>query len=359
MQIGIDSRPLEGERAGIGNYVSGLLAGLSQIDKENHYLLFTRKPINLDLAPNFQIKVIPSTPLWHLQVSDYVRTHQLIFHATHSLIDANLVGIRGVLTVHDLTSLTEQDKHTLKVKAISHLLFKRALRKIQQLITPTQVVRNDLLAYLPEVKDKVTVIHEAVEENFGEVVSKDVLKLYDLESGYIFFNATLEPRKNVPRLLLAYSQLEKKPPLVLAGKKGWGFGEVEKEISRLNLKKDVRVLGWVKDEDLASLYQFASVLVYPSLNEGFGLSPLKAFKVGVPAVVSDLPVFSEVVGEAALKVDPYNVSALKQALEKVLNDQVLRKMLIQKGFDQVAKYTWKETARKTLEIYQKVQDAIS
>lgn len=357
MQIGIDGRPLEGERSGIGNYVAGLLTGLSTIDKENHYLIFTKRPVDLDLdlAPNFQVKVIPPTPLWHLQVRNHVLSRGMVFHATHSLIDASLIGTKCVLTVHDLTSLADSRTHTLKVKTISRLLFKRGLKKAGQIIIPTEVVKKDLLNFLPELKDKVTVIHEGVEKDFGQDVRKEVLNKFGLKSGYIFFNATLEPRKNIPTLLKAYAQLEDRPPLVLAGKKGWGYKEVESEISRLNLTQEVKVLGWVPESDLASLYQFAGIFVYPSLAEGFGLSPLKAFKLGVPVVVSDLPVFKEVVGEAALKIDPHNPQELKEALEKVLEDKSLQKMLIQKGFDQVAKYSWEDTARKTLGVYQKVQ----
>lgn len=354
MQIGIDARPLEGTKAGIGAYVEGLLSGLTKVDKNNHYLLFVSQPIETSFGPNFQTKIISPSPLWHLQVSRYVASHKLIYHATHSLLDSTFIKSFSILTLHDLSGVVLKDYHTWKVKTLNKLFFKRALKNAGQVITPTQVVKDDLAILIPEAVAKTRVIYEAVEDDFGAKANREALKKFHLDPGYILFNATLEPRKNVPFLLQAYNKLKRKPPLVLAGKRGWGYTEIEKEIRNLQLEDQVRILDWVPQEDLESLYQFASLFVYPSLSEGFGLSPLKAFKVGVPVIVSDIPVFNEVVGEAALKVKLTDKEGLTEAMTKILGDKNLRQKLIQKGFNQVSKYSWEKTAKQTLEVYLKV-----
>src|SRR3989344_5500918 len=136
MRIGIDARPLIGKKAGIGDYVEGLIIGLNQIDNENHYLLIGDQELpKLEINSNFQVKIIPKSPFWHLQVANFILTNDLIYHATHSLLDAVLVKKRAVLTINDLTGIKTGNLHTFKVKAINKLFFKRAVRSVSQIIT--------------------------------------------------------------------------------------------------------------------------------------------------------------------------------------------------------------------------------
>lgn len=354
MRVGIDIRALNGRKAGIGAYVEGLLTGLNQVDKVTNYFLFNDQEFKMELGENFQAKLTPATPFYHFQTARIVVDKNLVFHSTYSLIPPTLLGKRVVLTVHDLTAFTMPNLHTFKVRNLNKLLFSKSVENCGQIITPSKVIKEQLISLFPTTKEKVTVVYEAVEDNFGAGIDIKKLKQFDLQEGYILFNATIEPRKNLSLLLRAYAKLNPSQDLVIVGKKGWDFQKIEKEARELNLQNKIKWLGWVEEDNLATLYQFASCLVYPSLQEGFGLSPLKALKLGVPVLVSDIPVFKEVLADCAYYINPHSVDSLVQGIDSVLKDTQVREKLIRSGFGQLNKYNWQKTASETIKVYQKI-----
>jgi alpha-1,3-rhamnosyl/mannosyltransferase len=185
------------------------------------------------------------------------------------------------------------------------------------------------------------------------------LSSYGLTYGsYILYLGTLEPRKNISALLEAYSFLPKKTqasfPLILAGGKGWLMDNLEDEIRRLDIASRTVLTGYVPRKDLPALYSGAAVFVYPSLYEGFGLPPLEAMACGTPVITSNVSSFPEVVGDAGIMVDPYDVKRLRDEIERVLEDSSLRASLGSRGLARAKQFTWENCARQTLDVYKRV-----
>jgi glycosyltransferase involved in cell wall biosynthesis len=181
---------------------------------------------------------------------------------------------------------------------------------------------------------------------------------YKLDREFILFVSTIEPRKNLPGLLQAYRRLrddyKREELLVLAGSNGWLWEEVYETVAKLNLERHVAFLGRVPSEDLVYLYNAAQVLVHPSFYEGFGLTPLEAMTCGAPTIVSNTSSLPEVVGDAAVLINPHDIEGLTVAIWRVLTDKELCEDLICKGLKRAQKFSWQQAAEKTLEVYHKV-----
>lgn len=353
MKIGIDIRPMLGQRAGIGYYVHWLVLSLAKIDHKNEYYLFSDKPFPLHINnPNF-IRVVVPSPFWHLKVAlEVIRRKIDLYHSTHSFIVPALIGSKSVLTFHDASAFRFSDTPTLKVKFLTKLFMRWALNRSGMIIVPSQSTKEDVLEFSSAKEKKIRVIPEAVDDYFSASKERDIVvkTKYQLPEKFILFNATIEPRKNIARLLEAYGFLREKYgleiPLILAGKKGWGVREED-----LN-KQGVKWLGWVPDNALPSLYRLSTLFVYPSVFEGFGLSVLKAFKMGVPVLTSNVSSLPEVADHAALLVDPFKSDEIAEGMRKILGDQDYAERLVKSGREWLRNFSWDTTARKTLEVYQ-------
>jgi glycosyltransferase involved in cell wall biosynthesis len=179
-----------------------------------------------------------------------------------------------------------------------------------------------------------------------------IRKKYGLPESYILFVGTLEPRKNITRLLHAYAMSKARAglKLVIAGKTGWLYEEVFETVARLNLRERVIFTGFVDDDDLPSIYSMARVFVFPSLYEGFGLPVLEAMACGVPVITSDVSSMVEVAGEAAVLVDPFNVESLAVNIDEVALNDATHDGLCRASAAQAEKFTWEKTARHTLAV---------
>jgi glycosyltransferase involved in cell wall biosynthesis len=217
------------------------------------------------------------------------------------------------------------------------------------------------LSYYPFLREeKIRVINEAANENFKIIQAKDILddcmKRYNLPEKFILYVGTLEPRKNIVRLLQAFSGVHEKTgvPLTIVGKKGWKYKEIFNTFLDLNLEEKVLFTGYVEPEELPALYNLATLFVYPSLYEGFGLPPLEAMQCGCPVVTSSVSSLPEVVGDAAIKVNPRSIQEIEQAMCRLLSDENLRNNYIEQGVKQAEKFSWERCARETYQVYQEV-----
>jgi len=227
----------------------------------------------------------------------------------------------------------------------------------------SEFARQDIIQTYGIDADKITAVPLAAAAHFGPVNDEKELQrvrqTYGIESEYILTVGSIQPRKNLGRLLEAYSLLRRKlpkgklPQLLLVGKRAWLYDETLRAIQKLEVGKSVILTGYVPEADLPALYTGARCFVYPSYFEGFGLPPLEAMQCGTPVIVGDRTSLPEVVGDAAVMVDPFNVTAIANAIETVVRDSELQATLSVKGLERARLFDWRETARQTLAVYEK------
>lgn len=246
---------------------------------------------------------------------------------------------------------------------------RRSARQAAQVIALSEYARGNILDSYHVNPEKVSVIPLAAPGHFRPVSDEEELQrvrqTYGIEGDYILSVGAIQPRKNLSRLVAAYSHLRrakpegKLPKLVLVGKCAWLYDETLRTIKQLEVSNSVVLTGYVPQADLPALYSGALCFVYPSYFEGFGLPPLEAMKCGAPVIVGDRTSLPEVVGDAGVLVDPFNVGEIASAIQRVTADGELRAQLRVKGLERAKLFDWQETARQTLAVYKKAAGADS
>jgi glycosyltransferase involved in cell wall biosynthesis len=284
-----------------------------------------------------------------------------VFHGLDHLLP-RLHQVKSVFTLYDLTYLLT-DTHTTLNRQFLKLLMPRFLAAADAVIAISESTRRDMVKHYAVDERKVRVIYGGVAERFRPAAPEDVARvraLYRLPEDAILAVGTIEPRKNLGRLLEAYRSLLDRgvnAGLVIAGRTGWRSEGFFERLRALNLEGRVTLLGAFPDADLPALYSAARVLAFPSLYEGLGLPVLEAMACGTPVVASNTSSIPEVAGDAGLLVDPRDVGGLATALERVLVDAELGATMRGRGLRQAARFTWEATARATLETYRTVMRA--
>jgi len=346
MQIGIDIEPINKSKEGIGFYVQNLVEGLARIDHHNSYFLYSRQDPKLNLPGNFQIVTIKTRePFWHWGVIRDVRKKNIsIYHSTHSYQPALFIKKGLVLTIHDLSSLTHPEWHSLKVRLLGKLL-PFAARRAWRIIVPSHSIANELKDKLDLNKGKLAVTYEA---------ASDVYKQSShLRNDNVLFIGTLEPRKNLVRLIKAYSTLTDLPgKLVIAGKKGWYYQEIFDSVKKYGLQDRVQFLGYVSEEEKIKLFQTSKIFVFPSLYEGFGLPVMEAMKSGIPVVTSSGGALEEITSGAAVLSDPTVTDQIARNIRRLYDDKKLYLSAQEQGLSRSKDFNWDQTAKQTLQIYE-------
>lgn len=367
MRIGIDARLVFYNRAGIGQYILQLIEALASLEPEDDrfILLQSRKDDSCIISSNgFERKSLwtPSHNRFEQSALSF-EISRLGLDLLHSpdFIPPFRRKCKSVITIHDLAFLLYPHFLT-KESARYYGQIDRAWRKTDHIIAVSEATKTDSIKMLGVPEKKITVIHEAANPIYRQVPKDKARQMvkakHKLDKDFILFVSTIEPRKNLPGLLQAYQRLrddyKRDELLVLAGSKGWLWEEVYEAVEDLNLERHVAFLERVPSEDLLYLYNAARLFVHPSFYEGFGLTPLEAMTCGAPVIVSNTSSLPEVVGDAALMINPHDIEGLTVAMWRVLTEEELRQDLIQKGLKRAKKFSWKETAKKTLEIYHKI-----
>ncbi len=363
MRIGIDARMLAYRRGGISRYIAHLLPALAAIDAENEYrvLRHRRDRSRQEAGPNFR-RVTVWTPCHHPleRWALGMEVFPLRLDLLHSpdFIPPAFGAERFVVTVHDLNFLYYPQFLTNESRRYYNDQIAWAVSHADHILADSEATRADLIRLLNVPPEKVTTVYLGVDPIFRPLPPDQIgatLARYGLTPGYLLFVGTLEPRKNLPGLLTAYHILRSggatRAPFVIAGSRGWLYEEIFARVEALGLEEHVRFLENVTDEDLPALYGGAALLAMPSFYEGFGLPALEAMACGTPVVVSDRGSLPEVAGDAAVVVDPDSPKAIAAGMAQVLQDPALRDRLREKGLTHAARFTWEETARKTLEVY--------
>jgi glycosyltransferase involved in cell wall biosynthesis len=280
-----------------------------------------------------------------------------VFHTTNHLL-AHFGQARTVFTLHDLIFLRYPQYHLPYNRWYLTWAMPRFLRAANVIVTPSECSKRDAIEFYGLPEEKIKMIHEAPAPIFQPVTDPAALnrvrQKYHLPPKFILHVATIEPRKNLSRLLEAFGSLLGDWPelkLVLVGKKGWLYESFFQKLQTLGLQECVILPGYVDEGDLPSFYQLAELFVFPSLYEGFGLGPLEAMACGVPVLSSNSSSLPEVVGEAGIMFDPTDTAALVAALRRVLSDDELRADLRQRALVQAKKFSWQKTVDELELIY--------
>jgi glycosyltransferase involved in cell wall biosynthesis len=273
-------------------------------------------------------------------------------------------GVRGkkILTVYDMSFLVYPKEARLKTRLLLKINLKLSCKRADRIITISEFSKREIIRYLNISPDKIDVVPCGVNtKKFQPIKNRNIIedskKKYSIKNEYVLYLGTLEPRKNLIRLIKAYNKLKidkNIPNLILAGRKGWLYEEIFECIHRLRLEGSVLYIGYVADEDTVPLICGATAFLFPSLYEGFGMPPLEAMACGTPVLTSNVSSLPEVVGDAALLVDPLNVDDIYKKMRMLIFDTNLRKKLIRKGMERISTFSWDNAAIRLMEIYQQV-----
>jgi glycosyltransferase involved in cell wall biosynthesis len=384
MHIGIDaSRIAVAARTGTEHYTFELLAALAKLDRQNRYTLYCNQPPAAlpPLGPNFELRRIAFPRLWtHARLSAELalRPPDVLFVPAHVLpLGAPLRRrMRTVVTIHDMGYLHFPESHTAAQRRYLRLSTRWSARAASQLIAISSATRDDLVRYTGARPEKISVIHHGVSPRFRPAEDQQAIAAiqakYGVRPPYFLYVGTIQPRKNLLRLLEAFAQARTEASgmraeeadssllspqssglqLVIAGKPGWLTGEIERQAAQLfgAGSPAVRFTGYVADEDLPALLSGALAFVLPSLYEGFGMPVLEAMACGAPVLASATSSLPEVAGDAALLADPEDTAAIAAGLARLASDPALRASLRARGIARAAQFTWERCAEQTLRV---------
>jgi glycosyltransferase involved in cell wall biosynthesis len=353
LRIGIDARAAAEVPAGRGRYVRELLRTLASRDDPHQYLLYVRRRWEepLDERFSWHERELPEA-VWHLHTARAANGHCDVFLATNSYVTPWFLTIPTALVVHDLIPFQKGIHANRRAALIERLTIHRALRRSTAVLCDSHSTRRDLLRLSPAVESKSAVVQLAVSDEFRRrreaAELAEVRDRHGLKEPFVLCTGTLEPRKNLLRVLDAFARLpdrmRSEHQLVLVGPRGWEFDEILR-----SAEGTARVLGHVSEEDLAALYQSCEVFCYPSLYEGFGLPLLEAMSAGAPSITSNVSSLPEVGGDAVRYVDPQSVDEIAAALNELLGSERERAQLSEKGRRRATEFSWAKTAAETLE----------
>ena len=359
MVIGIDGNEANIERkVGIGEYAFELLRQFEKLSPKNVqfriYLKNKPRPEMPKEREGWKYRVIGPKKFWTqfaLPFDLYFGKNRpnVFFTPTHyaprfspvptavSVMDLSYIHFPSLFKASDLYQLKNWTAYSVKnAKAI---------------FTISQASKDDIIKTYKTKENKVIVTYPGIKKLSDMSEANSEIKI---DGEYILFVGTLQPRKNIVRLIEAFSKLKKEVSLLIVGKKGWLYNDILEAPKKFNVEKRVKFLDFVENEDLPSLYKKALCFVLPSLYEGFGLPVLEAMRYGCPVVISNISSLPEAGGDAALYVDPLNVDDIAKKLESIIDDEDLRKNLIKKGYEQVKKFSWEKTAKETLSVLTKI-----
>lgn len=356
---------------GIGTYVRNIVRQLARLDSKNSYLLIGRREHfeRFDALPaNFELLEYPAEPgsfRTHLHLPFVLRRHRVdLLHMPWFYAPA-FVPARMVITVHDLVDLIYPPHPGPQVAQAARPWFaRRALRKASRVITVSQSTAREISRVFEIADSKISVLYNAVDEEFASPLPGDADRIQErlaVNYPYVLYAGRVGPQKNLARLIEAFAvakaELRGQPEfadlkLVLIGDELGQHADLRRAVIRSRLREDVRFLGFVPLHVLRVFYSRAKAFLFPSLYEGFGLPPLEAMAHGAPVVASNVSSLPEILGDAALLVNPENVFEIARGIQQALTDDSLRHELIERGYKQVRRYSWERTARQLLEIYE-------
>jgi glycosyltransferase involved in cell wall biosynthesis len=374
MHIAIDARMAVEPLSGPGRYAINLIRGLTSLDRENQYLILQNSRFlkRITEAKNFKTIWVDYPPLslrgifllrnllWREKID--------IFHSLYFLLPLRVRALR-IITLHDIAAIKfpnffQGRRFFIKIYAglFTKVFTVLSATYSNRIITVSRTAKKDIVQWKPKFKEKVEVIYEAVDPIFKNISNPKVIQKvkneFKLSKKVILYIGSTRPYKNLPRLIKAFNLLCRENDncyqLVIGVNDSRNISLLRKLTKRYGLIDSTVFINNLTDEEIVALMNVAEIFVFPSLTESFGLPPLEAMACGTPVITSNAGSLPEVVGDAALLVNPENVEDIASAIETVLTNKKLRKELIKKGFERVKTFSWEKTAKETLEVYESV-----
>jgi glycosyltransferase involved in cell wall biosynthesis len=368
MRIAIDIRKLND--FGIGTYIRNLIRHVPRIDSVNEYFLLCRpqdeaaiaslspesRPVLVG-APNYSVSEHVSIPakLRHLHVD--------LYHTPHYVLPF-FTPCPSVVTVHDVIHLLfPQYLPSRMAVHYARFMIRRALEKASVVLTVSDSSKRDLLTFFDVNPEKIRVIPNgipvSITQDLAPVQLERVKERFLIKGRTVLFVGNIKPHKNLERLIAAFAKVLAHAEyedlnLIVVGDEISKYPSLRRAVERHQVRRNVRFFGFVPELTLVALYRLADVFVFPSLYEGFGLPPLEAMANGTPVITSNISSLPEVVGDAALTVDPYNIDEIAQAIRNVLDDAELRSRLVASGHARAGQFSWESSADQVHQAYQQV-----
>ena len=367
MRIAIDARKLHD--FGIGTYVRNLVHWLARLDKKNEFVLLCQpddceqiERLGTNFRPipvrshNYSVAEQLTVPL------ALARSKADLFHAPHYVLPA-LTPCRSIVTIHDCIHLMFPQYLPGRLAHLyAKVAFWVAANRSARILTVSEASKRDILRFFPISSDKVDVIYNAIDERFSHTpLQTDIDRVrerYQINDRFLLYSGNVKPHKNIERLIDAFNRLRREGfndiKLLITGSEVSRHATLRRAVHRYNLHHQVRFLGFLNADTLAILYRLADAFVFPSLYEGFGLPPLEAMASGTPVLTSNLSSLPEVVGDAALLIDPYDPASIAEGLGRILSDHKLRTVLVERGRKRAATFSWEASVNRILATYHQV-----
>jgi glycosyltransferase involved in cell wall biosynthesis len=368
VRIAIDIRKYQD--FGIGTYVRNLVRHLARIDQKTEYILFCRPGDRDRIAlpsANFRLIDEPAGPYSvaeQVRIPISIRRERVdLFHSPHYVLPP-LVNCRSVVTIHDCIHLMFPEYLPGRVAYLyARMQMWAAAHRADRVLTVSETSKQDILRRFRIPADKVTVVYNAIDERLAVPPAPEdferVRDRYQLNDPFALYVGNIKPHKNLERLIEAFRNLRREPAfeslkLVIIGDEISRYQGLRRAVHEHKLHKHVRFLGFVPPATLGVLYRLARVFVFPSLYEGFGLPPLEAMYLGTPVVTSNVSSLPEVVGDAAVLVDPYSAASIAEGMRKALTDESLRASLRASGMARAREFSWEHSVGQIHQVYTEV-----
>jgi len=360
IRVGVDARVLSNQLTGIGRYCYELI---SQLKKTNNLELFLFSPAPIIQDEEFRNKLYIyeanftsrlGRMIWSQTYLPYLANKSnidIFWGTSHRLPQLLHKTIPKVVTIHDLV----WNKYPETMRPLSYLmermLMPPALKAADIIVADSFSTANDIIDFDQNLKNKVEIVHLAP---FSKAINQNP----HIKKPYILFVGTIEPRKNLERLIKAFAvlpnSLKKTYQLVICGGSGWGNVIIEKIIQESGLQEEVVITGYVTDNELSNFYKNAYCLAMPSLYEGFGLPILEAHNFGIPVITSRISSMPEVAGEGAIYVDPLSITDISRGLREILENPAIHNKLSSLARENIKLFSWEKTAEQMINIFQKI-----
>lgn len=377
MRIGLDARYLYTYFTGVGRYSYNLIRALAELDNGHDYVVFKHRSYTAPIVeqPRFKELTVPMRAVGPGTLTTFAftaaREHVNLLHS-HFPVAPLVRSFRSIVTVHDLQPILVPQFSGLRplpLKLAYDVFYRFAYRatipRASRLICGSQATADDVTALYNVPSGRIRIIPYGIDARFQPVTDPTRLAAFrnkhSLPEEFMLYVGNTRPHKNVPGLLRGFARFldlsgDSQATIVLAGAKERFFADVVTVVRALELERQVIYLDHLPDDELPLFYSAARLLALLSTKEGFGLPPIEAMACGTPVVVSTYGALPEVVGDAGLQVDPFDCDAIGRAMLRLWSDEDLRRILQERGLARAARFTWEETARRTLEVYREVCD---